>query len=93
MENYFEEKENSSIVIEDKEIINSLVKIINRAKQKQGQIGRDPDYKIEIGKETYLLWLEEKVVVMAKEKDSRTFFSFSNSAIKQINEMVQQIEE
>jgi HSP90 family molecular chaperone len=92
MENYYEEKENTLVVIENKEIINSFVKVINSAKWVQGSVGveKDPDYKIEIDKDSYLLWIDDKQVVMTKEEDNRTIFTLSNSSTKQMNEIIRQ---
>ncbi|KAB2331549.1 hypothetical protein F7731_18360 [Cytobacillus depressus] len=91
-ENYYGKKENTLVVIENKEIINFFVKVINNAKWVQGLVGRgkDPDYIIEIGKDSYLFWTDDIKAVMAKEEDNGTIFSLSNSSTKKVNEIIRQ---
>lgn len=45
-------------------------------------------FKIEIGEETYFLWIDEKSGTIMNTEDTHTIYSLSNNSIKQVNELL-----
>ncbi|MFO1442367.1 hypothetical protein KDN24_03830 [Bacillus sp. Bva_UNVM-123] len=89
MKNYSEIVEDSSVEITDSEVISMLKNAVNGAVKRPGIVDMaNPQYKVEIGQEAYFLWISTDSGTIMNVKDTHTIFSFSNKAIKQVNELI-----
>ncbi|MED4456341.1 hypothetical protein [Metabacillus fastidiosus] len=84
------EAEKSSLIeITDTKTINNLRKAFNSAKKQPGIVDMvSPEYKVNIGEKSYLLWISEKSGTIMDVEDTHTIYSLSNESIKSINELI-----
>lgn len=88
MKSFSEVYEKSLIVITDLQEIKSIEEAINNAEKEPGIVDMaDPEYKIEIGKETYFLWISEVSGTIMNTEDTHTIYSLSEKSIKLVNEI------
>lgn len=78
-----------TLVIEDTETIEMIEEAVSNSKEQPGIVNmEDPEFKIEIGEETYFLWVDEKSGTFMNTKDTHTIYSLPVSSIKQINNII-----
>lgn len=78
-----------TLVIEDTETIEMIEEAVSNSKEQPGIVNmEDPEFKIEIGEETYFLWIDEKSGTFMNTKDTHTIYSLPVSSIKQINNII-----
>ncbi|GGA60034.1 hypothetical protein [Ornithinibacillus halotolerans] len=76
----------NKIVIEDKESTKIIKEAVSSAKKVQGIVNvANPEYRIEFGKKTYFLWIEEKSGTIMDSEDTHTIYSISDNSTKEIN--------
>ena len=86
MESFSVVKDDSLVEITDTEIINSFKKAFNAAKKQSGVVNMaDPEYKVELGKETYYLWISEESGTIMNTKDTHSIYSLDRNSAKKIN--------
>jgi hypothetical protein len=85
----FSIKSNSeTLVIEDTETIEMINEAVDNAEKQPGIVNMaDPEFKIEIGEDTYFLWVDEKSGTIMNTEDTHTIYSLSEKSIKQVNEL------
>jgi hypothetical protein len=89
MKSFSEVYEKSLIVITDLQEIKNIKEAINDAEKEPGIVDmEDPEYKIEIGKVTYFLWISEESGTIMDTKDTHTIYSLSEQSNKQVNEII-----
>ena len=49
----------------------------------------DPQYKVELGEETYFLWIHEESGTIMNTKDTHTIYSLSDPSVKKVSELIQ----
>ncbi|MFD1739411.1 hypothetical protein ACFSCX_23300 [Bacillus salitolerans] len=78
-----------TLVIEDAKTIEIIKEAVGKAEKQPGIVDMaDPEYKIEIGEETYFLWIDVKSGTIMNTEDTHTIYSLSNNSIKQVNELL-----
>ncbi|OZM56325.1 hypothetical protein CIB95_12995 [Lottiidibacillus patelloidae] len=92
MKSFSVTSKNSLREINDTKIINIFYEAINNASIISDSTDMvDPQYKIEIGNDTYFLWLYENSGILMNDKDSHTTFSISEKSVKEINSVLANI--
>ncbi|RSD28677.1 hypothetical protein [Mesobacillus subterraneus] len=62
----------------DSKVINAFIKAFNAAHKEPGVVNMaDPDYKVELGDETYFLWLEDDHGTIMNMEDTNTIYTLS----------------
>ncbi|MBB6451720.1 hypothetical protein HNQ94_000141 [Salirhabdus euzebyi] len=83
------ESNTETIVIEDTKTIEKIKEVFEKAEKQPGIVNMaDPEYKVEVGEETYFLWIEEKSGTIMNTEDSHTIYSLSYNSIKQMDEFL-----
>ncbi|MFD1738694.1 hypothetical protein ACFSCX_19425 [Bacillus salitolerans] len=83
------ESNSETLVINATETIEMINEAIENAEKQLGIINMaDPEFKIEIGEETYFLWIDEKSGTIMNIEDTHTIYSLSVSSVNQINEII-----
>ena len=79
-----------AMVIEDTEVIRTVKEAFNGAEKVSGIVNMDdPQYKVELGEETYFLWIHEESGTIMNTKDTHTIYSLSDKSVKQVSEIIQ----
>ncbi|WP_231495888.1 hypothetical protein [Paucisalibacillus sp. EB02] len=79
----------NTIVIEDKETIDTVKEAVNGANKEPGIVNMaDPKYKIEIGEENYFLWIDQNSGTIMNTKDSHTIYTLSDNSVEQIYQLI-----
>ena len=82
-------KKDSLTSFTDSKVVNNFVKAFNNANTEPGLVDMaHPEYKVEIGSETYFLWISEKHGTIMNVKNNNTIYSLSKSSAKTINELL-----
>ncbi|WP_047984355.1 hypothetical protein [Ornithinibacillus californiensis] len=82
------------LVIEDTETIKMIKEAIDHAVQQPGIVDMaNPEFRIEIGEESYFLWIDEKSGTIMNTKDTHTIYSLTDNAIKEVNDLVKETEQ
>jgi uncharacterized protein YcfL len=83
------ESNSETLVFEDTETIEMIKEAIDNAVKQPGIVNMtDTEFKIEIGEETYFLWVDEKSGTIMNTEDTHTIYSLAESSIKQVNELL-----
>ena len=87
---YQMENLSKAMVIEDTEVFKTVKEAFNGAEKVPGIVNMDdPQYKVELGEETYFLWIYEISGTIMNTKDTHTIYSLSNKSVKQVSEIIQ----
>jgi hypothetical protein len=83
------ESNSETLVFKDTETIEMIKEAIENAEKQPGIVNMtDPECKIQIGEETYFLWVDEKSGTIMNTVDTHTIYSLSENSIKQVNELL-----
>lgn len=84
MESFSAIKEDSLTSYTNSEEVSLVVKAFNNAKKEPGIVDiADPEYQVQIGEESYYLWIREEQGTIMNVNDTHTIYSLSkNSAAK-----------
>jgi hypothetical protein len=75
-----------TLIIEDTETIEMIKEAVDNAEKQPGNVDMaDPEFRIEIGEETYFLWIDEKYGTIMNTKDTHTIYSLSDNSIREVN--------
>ena len=89
MESFSDIKKDSLTSFTDSNVVSDFVKAFNNAKKEPGIVDMaDPKYKVEIGSETYFLWISEEHGTIMNVKNTHTVYSMSKISAKTINELL-----
>jgi hypothetical protein len=89
MESFQETKQDSLKVIADKTDITIFNTAFKRAKKNPGIADMaDPHYKVELGKETYFLWITEDSGTIENVNDTHTTYSLSKKSAKKVYQLL-----
>ncbi|MDW0118639.1 hypothetical protein QTL97_17070 [Sporosarcina thermotolerans] len=89
MESFSDIKKDSLTSFTDPEVVNDFVKAFNNAVKMIGIVNMaDPEYKVEIGEESYFLWINEERGTIMNLNDTHTIYTLSKSSAKKINELL-----
>lgn len=89
MESFSVVKEESLIILDEQTEINQLRNAIDSAKKKQGIADMaDPEYKIEIGKNTYYLWISEDSGTIMNLENTYTIYSLTKYSAKRVDKII-----
>lgn len=89
MESFSDIKRDSLISFTDSKVVNNFVKAFNDANKMPGIVDMaDPKYKVELGEESYFLWIYEESGTIMNLKDTHTVYTLSKSSAKMINELL-----
>lgn len=89
MESFSVVKEESLIILDEQTEINHLRNAIDSAKKKQGIADMaDPEYKIEIGKNTYYLWISEDSGTIMNLENTYTIYSLTKYSAKRVDKII-----
>lgn len=89
MKNFSTVKEDSLTTFIDLETIKDFSKAFNNAKKEPGIVNMsDPDYKVELGDESYFLWVSEEHGTIMNLSDTNTVYTLSKNSAKTINELL-----
>jgi hypothetical protein len=88
-ESYSKVKEDSLVIITDERIVNDFVEGFRSAKKSSGEVNMaDPQYKVELGKEAYFLWINEEHGTIMNVKDTHIYYTLANSSVEKINQAI-----
>ena len=88
MESFSDIKKGSLTSFTNSKVVNNFVKAFNNAEKKPGKVDMaDPEYKVEIGSETYFLWISEENGTIMNLKDTHTIYTLSKNSTKTMNEL------
>ena len=86
------DKDPKQIVLTDKDTIKTIKKIIKGAIKQPGIVDmEDPQYKMNLGDEIYLLWLTKSGGTMGtimNGEDTHTIYTLSESLTKELNDIL-----
>lgn len=89
MESFQETKQDSIKVITDTTDISVFDSAFKRAVKNPGIADMaDPHYKVELGKETYFLWITEDSGTIANINDSHTTYTLSKKSAREIYQLM-----
>ena len=75
-----------TLVIEDIGSIEMIKLAVENAEKQPGIVNMaNPEFRIEIGEETYFLWIDEKSGTIMNSEDTHTIYSLSENSIEQVN--------
>ncbi|WP_226669660.1 hypothetical protein [Metabacillus litoralis] len=84
-----ESNNSETLVIEDRKTIEMIEEAVSNSEKQPGIVNMaDPEFKIEIGEETYFLWVDAKSGTIMNTKDTHTIYSLSVRSSKQINDII-----
>lgn len=93
MESFAVTKEDSLIVITDSKDIEIFERAVDSATERLGIANMaDPDYKFDLGGESYFLWIDmsaESGTLMNIE-NTHTTYSLADKSVKEVNEILRQ---
>lgn len=90
MVSFSEMKEEPLMTITDKKQIKQLKKAFQSAEKQSGIADMaDPQYKVEIGKKSYFLWLDQDHGTIMDVKDTHTIYTLSEKSVKHIHTIIQ----
>lgn len=76
--------------IEDEETISDIEEAINTAMKMPGIVDMaDPEYRIELGEQTYFLWLDEVSGTIMNTVDTHTIYTLKDRHVPQLYEIIQ----
>lgn len=87
---YTMKNDSKKVTFKEKEAIRTIEEAIKGAEKQPGIVNMaDPHFKMELGEETYFLWLNETSGTIMNANDTHTIYSLSKKSIIQLNEMLQ----
>ncbi|MCH4827949.1 hypothetical protein [Planococcus halocryophilus] len=73
----------------DSKVVSDFVKAFKKAKKEPGTVDMmDPRYKVEIGEESYYLWISKEQGTIMNLDDTHTIYTLSQSSAKKIYELL-----
>ena len=82
-------EEDSSTTFTDSKVVKDFIKAFNNAKREPGIVNMaDPEYKVELGDESYFLWVSEEYGTIMNLNDTNTIYTLSKSSAKTIKELL-----
>lgn len=89
MESFSIIKKDSLVSYTDSKVVSNFVNAFKNANKEQGIVDMaDPEYKVEIGEESYYLWISEEQGTIMNVNDTHTIYTLSKSSAKTINELL-----
>ncbi|WP_100404350.1 hypothetical protein [Bacillus solitudinis] len=89
MESFSEVKEDSAFELSTSKEIKAFQEAFSSAVKQSGIVNMvDPQYKVELGKEIYFLWLNEGSGTIMNTKDTHTIYTLSPESAKQIYDLL-----
>jgi len=89
MESFSETKMDSLKVITESKDIDIFLGTISGASQKPGLSDMiDPHYKVELGEETYFLWLYQDSGAAMNLNDTHITYKLTGKSVKEITELI-----
>ncbi|HYK74248.1 MAG TPA: hypothetical protein VEV44_14225 [Pseudoneobacillus sp.] len=89
MESFSNIRKDSMMIIKDKQDIIQIRNGIDSAKKQPGVVDMaDPEYKIEVGKNTYYLWISENSGTIMNLEDTNTIYSLTKYSAKRVGEII-----
>ena len=89
MESFSVIKKDSLTSYTDSKVVSNFVNAFKNAKKEQGKVDMaDPEYKVEIGEESYYLWASEGQGTIMNVNDTNTIYTLSKSSAITINELL-----
>ncbi|WP_394188746.1 hypothetical protein [Paenisporosarcina quisquiliarum] len=89
MESFSNIKKDSLTSFTDSKVVSNFVNAFENANKEQGIVDMaDPEYKVEIGEESYYLWISEEQGTIMNVNDTHTIYTLSKSSAKTINELL-----
>ncbi|WP_026691321.1 hypothetical protein [Alteribacter aurantiacus] len=87
MNSFSEINDDFTVVITDEEDIEIFKKAVNGAKKQSGNVDMvDPDYKMEMGDDSYFLWTSPENGTVSNTKDTHTIYQLTSDSASQVNE-------
>ena len=78
-------EEDSLITYTDSSVVNIFIVAFNNAKRLPGIFDvANPEYKVELGDQTYFLWIHQDSGSMMNSNDTNALYRLSNSSAKKI---------
>lgn len=89
MKSFSETKMDSLKVITESKDIHILMEAINGASKNPGLSDMiDPHYKVQLGEETYFLWIYPDSGAVMNLNDTHTTYSLTEKSVKEITELI-----
>lgn len=89
MESFSNIRKDSMMIIKDKQDIIQIRNGIDSAKKQPGVVDMaDPEYKIEVGKNTYYLWISENSGTIMNLEDTNNIYSLTKYSAKRVGEII-----
>jgi len=89
MESFSKVKEGSLRTFTDLKDVNIFEAAFNNAKKEPGIVDMaDPEYKVELGSEAYLLWISEEHGTIMNLNDTHTIYTLSKNSAKAVYELL-----
>ncbi|MGM7724323.1 hypothetical protein [Metabacillus sp. Hm71] len=89
MKSFSSVEKDSLTTFTDSKVVNDFIKAFNNAKREPGIVNMsDPDNKVDLGDETYFLWISEEYGTIMNLNDTNTIYTLSKSSAKTINELL-----
>ena len=89
MESFSVIKKDSLTSYTDSKVVSDFVNAFKNAKKEQGKVDMlDPEYKVEIGENSYYLWISEEQGTIMNVNDTNTIYTLSKSSAKTIKELL-----
>lgn len=82
-------EEDLLITLTDSKEVKNFIKAINNVKREPGIVNMaDPEYKVELGDNSYFLWISEEDGIIMNLNDTNTIYTLSKNSAKTINELL-----
>lgn len=82
-------EEDSLTTFTDSESIKDFIQAFNNAKKDPGVVNMaDPEYKVELGDESYFLWVSEGHGTIMNLNDTNTIYTLSKNSAETIEELL-----
>lgn len=89
MESFSEVTEDSLVTYTDKKVTQQFKKAVSSAKKQSGIVDmEDPQYKVELGGESFFLWLNEEHGTIMDVEDTNSIHSLTDESVENINDML-----
>ena len=89
MESFSVIKKDSLTSYINSEVVSHLVTAFKKAKKESGIVDMvDPDYKVEIGEESYYLWISKEQGTIMNLDDTNTIYTLSKSSAHPIYKLL-----
>ncbi|KIL51602.1 hypothetical protein KP77_11140 [Jeotgalibacillus alimentarius] len=89
MESFSIIKEDSLTSYTDSKDVNIFIKVFNNAKKEPGIVDiADPEYQVQIGEESYYLWIKEEQGTIMNVNDTHTIYSLSKNSVEKVYDLL-----